>query len=212
MLGASKILVLAPHTDDAELGCGGTIARIIENGRHVFVAVFSTARDSLPVGMPPETLRNEFLSSMGCLGVPAENLTIYDYQVRRFAERRQDILEELVAMRKRISPELVFLPTTNDVHQDHAVVSREGVRAFRGATMLGYELPWNNFSFPAQAFVQLKESHVGLKLLALACYRSQKKMNRSYFDPDFIKGWARVRGLQAQTKWAEAFEVIRARL
>jgi len=45
-----RVLVLAPHTDDAELGCGGTIARLLTDGADVFVAAFSTAEESLPPG------------------------------------------------------------------------------------------------------------------------------------------------------------------
>ena len=64
-----RALVLAPHTDDAELGCGGTIARFLEEGVELRVAAFSTAEDSLPPGMPRTQLRDEFIESMGTFGI-----------------------------------------------------------------------------------------------------------------------------------------------
>lgn len=48
---SKKVLVLAPHTDDAELGCGASIARFIEEGSDILVAAFSSAEESLPVGV-----------------------------------------------------------------------------------------------------------------------------------------------------------------
>ena len=48
MQSIQTVLILAPHTDDAELGCGGTIARFLEEGKKIYVAAFSTARASLP--------------------------------------------------------------------------------------------------------------------------------------------------------------------
>src|SRR5690348_12775116 len=74
---AQRVLVLAPHTDDAELGCGGTIARLLRMGTTVFVAAFSTAEESLPPGAVPTRLRDEFLSSMKVLGVPHENTFVF---------------------------------------------------------------------------------------------------------------------------------------
>jgi len=59
-----RLLVLAPHTDDAELGCGGTIARLLEAGTEVYVVALSTADDSLPPGAPPTTLAHEFGQAM----------------------------------------------------------------------------------------------------------------------------------------------------
>ena len=96
-----KILVLAPHTDDAELGCGGTIARFLEQGAHVFVAAFSTAHESLPPEAPRDTLRQEFLLAMQTLGVPLDQLFVRDFRVRHLSEHRQEVLEDLVSLRAR---------------------------------------------------------------------------------------------------------------
>lgn len=71
------ILILAPHTDDGELGMGGTIARFIENGFNVHYAAFSTADKSLPEGLHPKTLLFEVKAAIAKLGIKKENLHVY---------------------------------------------------------------------------------------------------------------------------------------
>ena len=140
----SKILIIAPHTDDGELGCGGTIARFIEEGKEVYYAAFSVAEKSVPEGFPKNELEIEVKRAMKILGVPENNLFIYRYEVRTFSYYRQDILEELVKLKKKLEPTLIFIPSLNDLHQDHKTIAEEGCRAFKTATLLGYEEPCNN--------------------------------------------------------------------
>lgn len=208
----SRVLVLAPHTDDAEIGCGGTLARFLEEDREVFVAAFSTAEDSLPAGWEPTVLRDEFLSAMDVFGVERERTFVFDYRVRHLHAHRQEVLEELVRMRKDIAPEIVLVPSANDVHQDHQVVHNESLRAFRDCTVLGYELPRNHFTFSTQAFVTLERRHLDRKWEALQVYKSQMELSRSYFSLELIEGLARVRGLQVDAEYAEAFQVVRYRI
>ena len=211
MLG-SRVLVLSPHTDDAELGCGASIARFLREGREVFVAVFSTAVESLPAGSSPDRLRHEFYDSMATLGVPRDHLHVMEFPVRRLSAHRQDVLEELVQLRRRWNPTLVLSPSTSDVHQDHQVVAAEGLRAFKDLSYWGYELPWNHVDFRAQAFITIEEQDLARKCAAMSRYASQLELGRAYFDPDFMRGLARVRGVQARVPLAEAFEVTRVRI
>lgn len=204
-----RILVLAPHTDDAELGCGGTLARSIEQGTELFVAVFSIASESLPPTLPPDTLKHEFLCAMQVLGIPADHCFVSEYPVRKLAEHRQSILEELVKMRKQVNPDVVFVPCAQDIHQDHEVIHNEGVRAFKNASVLGYQLPWNTFDFPTQLLVGLNEKHMETKWQMLQAYKSQLSLGRRYFSQDLMYSLARVRGAQAGKEYAEGFQVIR---
>lgn len=209
--GLNRVLVLAPHTDDAELGCGGTLVRMLDHGVEVHVAAFSTARASLPPGSDPDLLRKEFNAAMELLEVPEEQRYIYDYQVRKLNYSRQEVLEELVKLKKEIQPEMVLLPSGSDLHQDHQVVYNEGLRAFKEITVWGYELPWNHITFSAQAFVTLTDAQIDKKWEILKLYESQVKKNRNYFTEQFIKGLAKVRGVQVKADYAEAFEVIRVK-
>ncbi|WNS74818.1 PIG-L deacetylase family protein [Bacillus sp. DTU_2020_1000418_1_SI_GHA_SEK_038] len=207
-----KILVLAPHTDDAELGCGGTIAKFLEDGSKVFVAVFSTAEESVPEGSPLDILEKEFYRAMETMKIPKKNLFVYKYKVRKLSYYRQDILEEMVKLRSLIQPDLVLLPSGQDVHQDHQVIHSEGVRAFKNLSILGYELPWNHITFSTHSFMELEYRHIEAKWKALESYSSQIKLQKPYFTKEFIEGLAKVRGTQINKEWAEAFEVLRVHL
>ena len=202
-----RVLVLAPHTDDGEFGCGGTISRFIAEGREVFYAAFSTAQESVPPEFPPDILEQEVKAGTAALGIPPANLMVYKYAVRHLPHVRQEILEELVRLKKEIDPGTVFLPSSKDLHQDHQTVYMEGLRAFKMVTVLGYELPWNNLSFDYRHFVVLDRSHVQAKITALQCYHSQQ--HRPYIQEDFLWGWARSRGGQISVEFAEAFDVLR---
>jgi N-acetylglucosamine malate deacetylase 1 len=207
-----NLLIVAPHTDDAELGCGGAIVRLLEEGINIHVAAFSTAEESRPKDTPPYFLKEEFLESTRILGIPKQNVHVYDYPVRKLSYHRQEVLDELIRLRSAVKPDAVFIPSENDTHQDHQVIHSEGLRAFRNLTLWGYELPWNHIHFSAQGFISLSEKHLQKKWEAISAYKSQLKLRRPYFDFEFIKGLAKVRGVQIQTDFAEAFEVIRVRL
>jgi len=201
------VLVLAPHTDDGELGCGGTIARLVEKGCNVTYVAFSTAEQSLPAGLPPSTLKSELKEATHRLGIPSDNVIVFDYEVRKLNYVRQEILESLVRIKRERPVDLVLMPSLNDIHQDHSTVAVEGLRAFKDRTILGYELIWNNVSFNTACFVRLDERHVACKAKALTAYRSQA--NKAYTSQEFIYSLARTRGVQIGVEYAECFEAIR---
>ncbi|MBL7870507.1 MAG: PIG-L family deacetylase [Cyclobacteriaceae bacterium] len=202
-----QVLVLAPHTDDGELGCGGSIVKFLEEGAEVHYVAFSICTKSLPPHLPPNTLEKEVKVATKILGIKPEHLILYDFDVRRFKEFRQDILEELIKIKSKIEPDIVFIPTLHDIHQDHQVISEEGLRAFKNTSILAYELPWNNLTFNTAGFIRLDSKHIEKKIEALHAYDSQK--HRSYLNANFIKSLATTRGVQINTNFAEAFEVIR---
>ncbi len=201
-----RVLFLGAHTDD-EFGCSGTIARLVEEGKEVFYVAFSPCEESVPPGFPRDVLKKECLMAITKLGIKPENWHLLSYRVRHFPGLRQSILEDLVRFRDELNPDLLFVPASSDVHQDHHVISQEGLRAFKHITVLGYELPMNTITFRHVCFVPLEERHLNLKIASLACYESQKF--RSYTNDDFIRSLARVRGVQAGVQYAEAFEVLR---
>jgi N-acetylglucosamine malate deacetylase 1 len=199
-----RALVLAPHTDDGEFGCGGTIARLVEEGREVVYVAFSAAEKSAPKETP-NILRDEVRQATAALGI--QRLDVLNFEVRDFPEHRQRILDEAIRLRDELRPDVVFLPSKHDIHQDHATVHDEGLRAFKGTTMLGYEVPWNNLVFETTAFVRLEDRHVDRKIAALACYRSQA--GRPYANEESLRAQLRLRGTQAGCRWAETFQVVR---
>jgi LmbE family N-acetylglucosaminyl deacetylase len=205
--GGKRVLVLSPHIDDGEFGCGGTVARLSRQGHEVFYAAFSTAEASVPPGYPPDILETEVREATLHLGIKPDRVFIYRYAVRTLGHHRQEILEEMVRLKRELRPDMVFLPCSHDLHQDHETITREGLRAFRNGTMLGYEMPRNNITFTAQSFVVLEEQDLRSKIAALKCYESQKF--RGYTDERYVRALAVTRGVQIGVELAEAFEVLR---
>jgi LmbE family N-acetylglucosaminyl deacetylase len=208
MLDFERILVLSPHADDGEIGAGGTISRFIEKGASVYHVVFSCCEASVPQSLPDDILRQECLASSIILEIPSDRLIIKDYDVRTFPSRRQDILEDMVKLNRDINPQLILAPSSSDIHQDHQVIYRESLRAFKtSATIWGYEHPWNNLSFTTDVFMKLEERHIEKKVMALSKYKSQNF--RPYFNKEYIKSLASTRGTQVQVSFAEVFELSR---
>jgi LmbE family N-acetylglucosaminyl deacetylase len=205
--GWKRVLVLAPHTDDGEFGCGGTMARLVEEGAEVRYVAFSIATRSLPEGFPPDTLAAEVREATATIGVPESHLSVHDFEVRTFPEHRQEILELLIELWEDWKPDAVLQPSLRDVHQDHQVVAAEGLRAFKRTTLLGYEIPWNLFKFDNQAYVALERPHLERKVTALSKYASQQ--HRRYADPEYIWNLARTNGINIGRAYAEVFEVYR---
>ena len=201
-----RALVLGAHTDD-EFACAGTIARLIESGAEVHLATFSSAEESVPDGFDRDVLKREIRAAIAVLGIAEERFRLHGLPVRHFPEHRQEVLERLVALRAEIEPDLVLLPALTDIHQDHGTVAREGLRAFKHATILGYEMPMNDLRFEASCYVTLEARHLDLKLRHAAAYASQG--HRSYLQPEAIRSLAAVRGLQIGADAAEAFQVVR---
>lgn len=189
-----SVVVLAPHTDDETLACGGTIAKFVEAGREVFVYSFSCGTSSTA----------EFRAACRALNVTGE---AFNFHTRYFVDARQSILEKLIEIRKEIKPSIVLLPASSDCHQDHQIIYGEGKRAFKHSTIYGYEAPWNSFNFSNTCYVTLSPDHMVRKVSAMQEYVSQ--FGRSYFKEESIISLARVRGMQAGCEYAECFEVVR---
>ena len=149
----SKILVLAPHIDDGEFGCGRTIAKFIAEKHDVYYAAFSACQQSVLPQFPSDILITEVKAATEILGIKSSNLILFDYDVRTFGYRRQEILDDLIRLKAEIQSDLIFILTTTDVHQDHYTITEKGMRAFKLSSIISYELPWNNFSFTTSSFI-----------------------------------------------------------
>lgn len=197
-----KILVLAPHTDDAELGCGGVISKM-SVVHDVKVIAFSYA----PLGPEYQSgnVADEFKASMEILNVV--DAKVLDYSPRTFPQHRQKILDYLWTLRNDYMPDVVFVPMRGDIHQDHQVVTEEAIRAFKHNTIFGYEMPWNNPTPSLNTFIHLSKANLLQKEKAIRQYKSQE--GRVFFGDSYMSALARIRGGTAGTSYAEAFEAIR---
>ena len=189
------VLAISAHTDDVELGCGGTLSKLCSQGNDIVMVAFSGS---------PE-LENEFKKAANHLNATSVMLS---YTIRYLNEKRQEILDQLIELKSKFQPNLVLAPSLNDFHQDHQVIAHEVVRAFKtSASIICYELPWNHIQFNTQLFVKLNKNNMSDKWKMLKEYKTQN--DRSYFKEDFIYGLSRVRGVQCNSEYAEAFEVVR---
>jgi LmbE family N-acetylglucosaminyl deacetylase len=204
---SKTVLVLAPHTDDGEFGCGGSIVYFSNKGYRVIYVAFSAAEQSVIPYLPRDILRTEVLLATKVLGVKSDDCIVLNFEVRRFPEFRQQILDKMIELGRQFNPDIVFLPSTNDTHQDHQTIAQEGFRAFKRVTMLGYEVPWNNLQFRTNCFIDISEQQLALKIEALSKYESQK--HRNYASSEFIRSLAITRGVQIGKQYAESFEVVR---
>jgi len=161
----------------------------------------------VPEGFSKDILKTEVINATSLLGIPKENVVMYNYQVRKLNYTRQEILEDLIKHREELKPDLVLMPSLNDIHQDHSTIAQEGLRAFKNTTILGYELIWNNLNFNTTSFIKLEKNHIQAKCDALKEYKSQGQ--RDYMSEDFMFSLAKTRGVQIGCKFAESFEVIR---
>lgn len=203
----SNVLVLCAHPDD-EIGCGALISKLIENEHRVHYACFSDCAESTKaLGFSPETLIQECRTSCLSLGIRDEDWRAFDFPVRNFPNFRQDILDTLIRLREELKPSLVLTASRDDIHQDHSTLTIEAVRAFKHSNIIGYEFPWNHIHSHLDMLVRVEKRHVDAKLAAWECYKTQAA--RAYHGHKVLESLARVRGVQANSEFAESYETIR---
>lgn len=206
-----RVLVISAHADDAEEALGGTIIRLLEEGHVIHYLALSICEESVPEGFPRDILAAECLASTRVLGIDGNLVSIRRLPVRRFPEHRQEILDELVRYRRQIEPDVVFAPSTADVHQDHTSVNAEVIRAFRrSSSIYGYDFPWNVlYTANLNLFYELRERHLSKKVEALQLYKSQLVKENNCLTEEYVRALAMERGNRVGVRFAEAFEVIR---
>ena len=204
-----KVLIISPHTDDGELGCGGTIAKLIEEDKELFYTALSSCEKSVAKGLPKDILKKEVNKALDVLKIPKNNRFIFNFENRIFPLLHYEIYEALEELEQKIQPDLVLIPSINDTHQDHSTTAQEAIRAFRRGkgSIVSYETPWNNLSFTTSLFVKLEDRHMKMKLRALDCYTTQAK--KRYFTSKYIMSIAEARAAQIDSKYAEAFNVVK---
>lgn len=195
------VLAIAAHIDDVELGAGATIHQLAKENAVHYVGL------SLPPLVERETFMEEFHASIRHLGVDPSRIILRDFDPRNLFDSRTDILQLLYDLNKKLKPDLVLIPNSQDIHQSHEVAFAEARRAFKFTNMLGYELPWNSITFSMDVFVTVSQEDIDAKIAAINAYETQKR--RLFFSNDIVGDLARVRGKQVGHQWAECFELVR---
>lgn len=197
-------LLLSPHTDDVELAMGGTINKLTRKGWDVFIATFCVETEQ----HPSEFLLEEQSNALHLLGVRKENIFHYDFPIRRFSEVRQDILEVCFKLKEDIEPLMVYSPSKHDCHQDHEVIHRESIRAFkRDCSIFSYHCDWNHLNKDYDYFEVLMYVDMVQKALAIMQYKSQ--INKNYANTDYWYSLAKTLGVNINVEFAEVFDIVR---
>lgn len=197
-----RILFLGAHPDDIELGCGALLGRMAAQSDVLCVTLSDNQQNPELTGLVEEHYR-----SMEMLGVPRDSILIESFETRNFARDRQQILEYLYQLNREHRPEIVFAHTEADIHQDHEVVTQEALRAFRGTSVLGFDVLRSSYGFFPSFLVEVSEQEVERKLEALAEYKTYA--DRYYFDREIIRSTMVRHGALAERPFAEGFDILR---
>ncbi|MBM3181719.1 MAG: hypothetical protein FJZ86_15425 [Chloroflexi bacterium] len=198
-----KVLFLGAHPDDIEIGCGALIHHIVKQ-RTDFLCVTLSENRKIPDLI---NVKDEHFRSMKVLGVPEDKIAFGPFITRVFPDARQEILEYFLKLRKDFKPDLIFTHSKQDVHQDHNTMTDESLRAFRGITVLGYDVVRSSYGFFPHFLVEVTEEDVNKKIEALAEYETYR--DRYYFNAELTRSIMMRHGALAECPFAEGFDILR---
>ncbi len=199
---AKRALFIGAHPDDIELGCGALISHILPQSELLCVTLSDNRKNPQLTHLPEEHYR-----SMAVLGVPEKNVILGQFETRRFPEFRQEILEYMIQLNREFKPEIVFVHTKADIHQDHGTITEEALRAFRGTSVLGYDVLRSSYGFFPNFLVEVTEQDVECKIAALNEYKTYQ--SKYYFDPTITRSTMIRHGALAERPFAEGFDILR---
>ena len=196
-----KVLCLGAHSDDIEIGCGGTIIELL-------------------CAQPSVELKWVVFSAPGLRGTEASEsaerfigdransaVELYTFRDGFFPVELGGVKETFEDIARRFSPDVVFTHRREDRHQDHRTVSDLTWNTFRRQLILEYEIPkWDGDLGVLNAFVPLSEDSMARKVdLLMEGFASQR--SNDWFGPETFRGLARLRGMESRTPsgFAEAF-------
>ncbi len=197
-----RVLFLGAHPDDIEIGCGALIHNIVNKTEILCVTLSDNQKNP-----DLKKVKNEHLESMKVLGVPEEKVVFGPFETRIFPDSRQNILEYFLKLRKEFKPDLIFTHSKQDVHQDHNTMTDEALRAFRGITVLGFDVVRSSYGFFPNFLVEVTEENVNKKIEALAQYATYQ--DRYYFNAELTRSIMVRHGALAERPFAEGFDILR---
>lgn len=202
MFFGKRVVFLGAHPDDIELGCGALLAKIAPM-TDVRCVTFSDNQKNPAL----KNLVREHYASMATLGIPDEKVTLLDFETRRFPHARQEILEAMLKIQREFRPDIVFVHTKADIHQDHNTMTDEALRAFRGRTVLGYDVIRSSYGFFPSFLVAVDEADVEKKIAALNQYETYR--TKYYFEDALTRATLIRNGAIGERRFAEGFDILR---
>ena len=197
-----SVLFLGAHPDDIELGCGALLHHIV-NQTEVLCVTLSDNQKNPDL----KNLKDEHYQAMEVLGVPQDKVVFGPFTTRVFPDARQEILEYFLKLRREFGPDLIFVHSKQDIHQDHLTMTDEALRAFRGITVLGFDVVRSSYGFFPHFLVEVTEEDVNKKIEALTCYETYR--DRYYFNSELTRSIMVRHGALAERPFAEGFDILR---
>lgn len=202
LFSGKRVFFIGAHPDDIELGCGALISNIIDMAEIFCITLSDNQKNPIL-----RNLVNEHYESMKILGVDKDHVMLESFQTRMFIHERQEILEYIYLLNKKYTPEIVFVHTSSDLHQDHGVVNEECKRAFRGTSIFGYDVIRSSNGFSPTFFLEVTEADANKKIAALNAYQTYKDLY--YFNNDLTRAILVKNGALAERPFAEGFDIMK---
>jgi LmbE family N-acetylglucosaminyl deacetylase len=197
-----RVLFLGAHPDDIEIGCGALIHHIVKQTDILCVTLSDNQKNP-----DLKNVKDEHLRSMKVLGVPDNKVVFGPFTTRVFPDARQEILEYFLKFRREFQPDLIFVHSKQDVHQDHLTIADEALRAFRGITVLGFDVVRSSYGFFPHFLVEVTEEDVEKKIEALSEYETYR--DKYYFNSELTRSIMVRHGALAEIPFAEGFDILR---
>jgi LmbE family N-acetylglucosaminyl deacetylase len=196
-----KLLCLGAHSDDIEIGCGGTVLRLLEENPSAEVCW-------VVLGAGGERKAEATRSAQLFLaGTQRKDIVVKEFRDGYFPYSGGEIKDFFEGLKRRFSPDLILTHYRKDLHQDHRVVSDLTWNTFRNHLILEYEIIKYDGDLGApNYFVHLTESTAKRKIqMLMECFKTQRDKN--WFSEDSFYSILRLRGLEsnAPEKYAEAY-------
>jgi len=197
----NHVLCLGAHSDDIEIGCGGTILRLIEEFPHLCVTWIVFGASGIRA--------DEALQSADRLlkGVSEKRVEIKGFRDGYFPYIGGEIKDYFEGLKQMVSPDLIFTHYRHDLHQDHRLISELTWNTFRDHFILEYEVPkYDGDLGSPNLFIHLDEKASAHKIdHVMACFKSQA--DKHWFTADTFWSLLRLRGIESGSgsKYAEAY-------
>ena len=199
--GVGSVLLLGAHSDDIEIGCGGTVLRLIAQNPSLKVhwIVFSGGAER---AKEADAAAARFLT-----GLSSPTIEVHQFRDGFFPSEQARIKTYFEELKGRLEPDLVFTHYRDDLHQDHRVISELTWNTYRRHAVLEYEVPkWDGDLGRPNVFVPLSEEQARRKVqILMECFGTQS--GKHWFDEETFNGLMRLRALEcnADSRRAEAF-------
>lgn len=196
-----NVLCLGAHSDDIEIGCGGTLLKLIRDcpDLNVHWVVFSAE------GSRAAEARRSARTMLD--GLRRKRIAVRQFRTSHFPYQGTRIKDVFELIKRRFDPDLVFTHYREDRHQDHRVLSDLAWNTFRHHFILEYEIPkYDGDLGVPNVFVRLDED-ICRRKVEHVCRFFQTQRNKHWFTPDTFLALMRLRGIEcaAETRYAEAF-------